>query len=284
MTIGEGGAQADDLLRKHYEQTVANFGAINSDNLHFMGYFENPNDSLVTALQQINRHFLTKLALGPNDRMLDVGCGTGGPSCYLAQASGCRVVGVDLGDVQVGVARQLAEERGLSDRVTFKVEDATRLSFDANTFDAVVLMGSASHMPAKDAVLTECARVLRPGGRLVLGDMVIAKPEWFRDRANSAKVRIINLFFANPHLGTRQDYEGLLRNCGFEIQDSETLPQHLERSGVLWQQTLAEQKDELTAKLGANHFRAMSSAIQSIQASVSAGAFDAVVLTATKRQ
>ena len=73
-----------------------------------------------------------------NAEVLDVGCGTGGNACYLANKYGCKVVGVDMAEHMVEEARGRADELGLTERVSFKVGDAYGLEFPDDSFDAVV--------------------------------------------------------------------------------------------------------------------------------------------------
>ena len=73
------------------------------------------------------------------DKVLDLGCGIGGPARYLATMFGCSVTGVDLSPSFVEAAEYLTARCGLADRVAFKVGDALHLPFDDGAFDAVFL-------------------------------------------------------------------------------------------------------------------------------------------------
>jgi len=70
-------------------------------------------------------------------RVLDLGCGIGGPARYLAATFGCKVTGVDLSSAFIDAATYLTARCGLSDRVTFQVGDALHLPFEDAVFDAV---------------------------------------------------------------------------------------------------------------------------------------------------
>lgn len=105
--------------------------------------------------------------------VLDVGSGMGGPARWLAHRFGCRVTGLDLTDARVAGATRLTERVGLSGLVEFVQGDATQMPFPASHFDAVVSQEVWCHIPEKDALLAECARVLKPAGKIAFTDIVI---------------------------------------------------------------------------------------------------------------
>lgn len=103
--------------------------------------------------------------VAPAARVLDVGCGGGGFAVRLAgRVPGLRVVGLDLSPEQIARARRRAAS--LSDRVSFVEGTAVDLPFGRGEFDVVYSLGSLKHWPDPARGLRECARVLRPGGRL----------------------------------------------------------------------------------------------------------------------
>lgn len=104
--------------------------------------------------------------------MLDIGCGLGGPSRYISDCFGCRVVGVDLLPVRIDAARALGEMTGTSSRVEFRVAGALALPFDDAAFAQVWVMDVSIHVRDKSALFREIARFLRPGGLLVLHDQM----------------------------------------------------------------------------------------------------------------
>jgi SAM-dependent methyltransferase len=118
--------------------------------------------------------FAVELQLGSSSRLLDVGCGSGGPALHLVGLTGCQVVGIELYDEAVTNANQTAREAGLADRATFRQADASQtLPFDAGGFDAVVCIDAINHLPDRRRVLADWARLLRPGARLLFTDPVI---------------------------------------------------------------------------------------------------------------
>jgi SAM-dependent methyltransferase len=111
------------------------------------------------------------LRLGPGVRLLDVCCGSGGPSLALAERTGCHVTGLDAEPVGVARARTAAAARGLAGQTEFLVADCGRgLPFEDGRLDAVVCIDAINHLPDRSGVLREWARLLKPGGRLLYTD------------------------------------------------------------------------------------------------------------------
>ncbi|MBT5896431.1 MAG: methyltransferase domain-containing protein [Rhodospirillaceae bacterium] len=106
-----------------------------------------------------------KLALGPDARVLDIGCGIGGPARYLAHTYGCRVDGVDLTPELLETGQVLTRRCGLEDKVTLQLGDALDLSFPDQSFDVVWCQNVTMNIADKAGFLGQVHRVLKPGGK-----------------------------------------------------------------------------------------------------------------------
>lgn len=106
--------------------------------------------------------------LAQAQNILDVGCGIGGSSLYLAGRFAAQVQGITLSPVQAARAQERAQAAGLGARVNFQVANALQMPFADDQFDLVWSLESGEHMPDKQRFLQECCRVLRPGGTLIL--------------------------------------------------------------------------------------------------------------------
>lgn len=100
--------------------------------------------------------------------ILDVGCGIGGSSLYLAQKFNAKATGITLSPFQAARASQRAQAAQLSARTEFLVANAQAMPFADNSFDLVWALESGEHMPDKVQFMQECYRVLKPGGKLIM--------------------------------------------------------------------------------------------------------------------
>lgn len=137
-------------------------------------------------------------ALAPNSsmRVLDVGSGIGGPARYVAATYDCPVVGIDLTEEYCEVAAMLADRVGLGDRVDYRPGNALAMPFDDGAFDAAYTQHVAMNIEDKGRLYAEVWRVLKPGGRFGIYDLlqgeggdVIHPVPWARDTATSFLVR-----------------------------------------------------------------------------------------------
>jgi ubiquinone/menaquinone biosynthesis C-methylase UbiE len=181
---------------------------------------------------------LAQLAgVGGAEDVLDVGCGIGGPSRFLAKAFGCRVTGLDLTAEFVEVANMLARRTGLAGKVSYRQGDALDLPFADASFDLVWSQNAAMNIADRDRLYAEMRRVLRPVGRLAIQD-VAAGPggepyyptPWAKDKSIS---------FLFPPQVTREKLE----RAGFRVlawhdPTRESLEQALARAKALETGTL----------------------------------------------
>jgi ubiquinone/menaquinone biosynthesis C-methylase UbiE len=115
---------------------------------------------------------LAQLAqINGSERVLDVGCGIGGPSRYLASKFGCQVTGLDLTADFIALAAMLAQRTRLADKVTYRQGDALDLPFADASFDLVWSQNAAMNIADRDRLYGEMRRVLTPAGRLALQEI-----------------------------------------------------------------------------------------------------------------
>ena len=106
--------------------------------------------------------------------VLDIGCGSGGPSLALVAATGCTLTGIDREASAIEQAQRLASERGLSDKARFVAGDCRdRLPFEDGSFDVVVCIDAILHLGDRFATLADWGRLLCPGGRLLFTDAAV---------------------------------------------------------------------------------------------------------------
>ncbi len=125
-----------------------------------------------TALTQ---RLVDDLALPSESTVLDLACGTGTTALLLA-ARGHRVIAVDFSEKNMARVRARAEGAGVADRITSHVADAAALPLRDASVDAVIAECALSTFANKRVAVTQMCRVLRPGGRIGITDMVLNAP------------------------------------------------------------------------------------------------------------
>jgi len=157
-----------------------------------------------------------RAGVGARSRVLDVCAGLGGPARFLSRRRGSKVVALELhAGRALGAIRlnRLVRET----RVAVVRGDATRLPFGSAVFDACVSQEALLHIADKPAVLSECHRVLSPGGRLAFTDWVARSGLGDRERERLWE------WMAATTLQTLESYRELIGHAGFGAIDAEDL-------------------------------------------------------------
>jgi tocopherol O-methyltransferase len=142
----------------------------NRDQALHHGYYDAMTTSHSAALIRMNEVLAGYAAIRPHDRVLDAGSGYGGSAVWLAQNVGCSVVGINLVPFQTERACRLAAQSGVDGRAQFVLADYSHVPFGERSFDVVWGLESIVHAESREKFIEEAARVLRPGGRLLVAE------------------------------------------------------------------------------------------------------------------
>lgn len=239
----------------YYDRVMPAWRLLMGRNLHY-GYFEAPQADLDTATHSMTLRMAAHARLGAGLEVLDVGCGDGQTSCFLAEHFACRVIGISTGKEGVEKARRLSRARGLSRRVRFRVRDGMDNGFPDGSFYRVWVMQSSHFMLDKRRLLDECVRVLRPGGRVALGDITLRSPlpmvEVVRHRE---EFLLLHRVFGRAKMEPLQTYRSLAEDSGLRVDvledvSAETLP-----TFDRWRRNALASKDEVVTLVGETLWR-----------------------------
>lgn len=155
--------------------------------------------------------FIKALDLSSESRLVDLGCGLGGPARYVASATGAHVTGIDLTAEFVETGRVLTEWTGLADRVELIEGSVLDLPLDDSSMDAAYMIHVGMNIADKAGIAREAKRVLKPGGVFAIYDvMQVADGQmdypapWASSSDQSA-------------LAPPETYEAALKSVGFEL-------------------------------------------------------------------
>ncbi|HSH74922.1 MAG TPA: methyltransferase domain-containing protein [Longimicrobiales bacterium] len=184
--------------------------------------------------------FLEWLSVGPDHRLLDIACGSGGPTIRIAVESGCSVDGIDIHAQAIAEAERAAEESGVEHRARFHhVDGSGALPFDDHTFDAVTCIDAINHLPDRPRILEEWHRVLKSGGRLVFTDpIVVTGPLTHEEIAIRASIG----FFLFVPDGSD---DAMLSAAGFEVRHREDRTENMASMAARWRAARAASETDL---------------------------------------
>ncbi len=168
----------------------------------------NPTENLVRYLADTG-------GITAGARVLDAGCGVGGSAIWLAQNRGCASVGITLMEPQARLARGFAERKSPPAQARFSAMDFTAPAFKPGSFDFVWAVESFDHAFDKAAFIAEMAKLLSPGGRIVIADGFRADRE-FTPRETRQYSRFLE-GWAVPHLCTREEMRGYAAEASLKV-------------------------------------------------------------------
>ena len=192
---------------------------------------------------------LARLAnVGGSTHVLDVCCGLGGPARYFAHHYGSRVTGIDLNQSRVDGAIRLTKMVGLEGKVSFYHANALSSALPSAEFDSLIAQEAFCHIPNKPGLLTECIRVLKPGGSIAFTD-ILEGPSMttpVRERLRQE--------MAFTELSTLDSYRALLEASDCKVKEAEDLSEEWARVLIERLAMYRRLKDQTVTRFGNSHF------------------------------
>jgi len=168
-----------------------------------------------------HEHFLAlRLGLKPGMKVLDVGCGVGGPMMEIARFSGATVVGINNNAYQVSRGEKHVKSFGLTGLASFVKGDFMHLPFPDNTFDSIYAIEAICHAPDKVGIYTELMRVLKPGGKFACYEWCLTDKFDHNNKTHLEIKENIEVGDGLPDIDTTQHVLESLSKAGFRILES----------------------------------------------------------------
>jgi len=152
------------MKRKNYSKTTK-------------GWFGEWSNEYDNTLGNISHHqglldlVVTLSDVKDNSKILDIGCGTGLLSLKFLQSADCFIVGIDVSKEMLSIFKNKIDKLNLKKKITCKSMDAASLKFNNNTFDIVASTVTLHHLKEKQRPLRKIYNILKPGGKLIIGDI-----------------------------------------------------------------------------------------------------------------
>lgn len=211
-------------IREFYDASSELWESIWGEHMHHGYYGKNGNYKLDRRQAQIE--LIEELLLwsgvdgnNPPDNIIDVGCGIGGSTLYLAEKFASKATGITLSPVQASRAQERASAVGLDNQVSFTVANALEMPFEKDTFDLVWSLESGEHMPDKAKFLSECYRVLKPGGKMILATWCHRETDSWAGALTPSEVahlQEIYRVYCLPYVIALSEYRAIAVESGFQ--------------------------------------------------------------------
>ncbi|PYH91997.1 sterol 24-c-methyltransferase [Aspergillus ellipticus CBS 707.79] len=209
-------------LTRHYYNIATDFyenawGA----SFHFCRF--GPGESFNQAIARHEHYLAHQIGIKNGMKVLDVGCGVGGPAREIVKFSDANVTGLNNNDYQIERATRYAEKEGLSHKLNFVKGDFMQMQFEDNTFDAVYAIEATCHAPELEGVYKEIFRVLKPGGVFGVYEWLMTE-EYDNENAEHRALRL-GIEQGNGISNMVKVSEGLdaIKGAGFDLLHHEDL-------------------------------------------------------------
>ncbi len=233
----------------HYNRVTEAWGLLLGDELHW-GVFVNGDEPLAVATAELTSRMIAAAQFAPGQRHLDVGCGTGTPACRLAQEQGIEVLGITNSQIGVDFATGRAAELGVS-AASFELRDGTDNGLPDESFDRVWALESSHLMADRKALVSESARVLKPGGRFVLCDIIRRREIPFLElRDRREEFAVLRAAYGAARMDPLDHYAELAEASGLVVDESVDLTAETLPTLAHWQANVDTHRDRVTELMG----------------------------------
>jgi len=212
-----------DVVNGYYDGATELYEYGWAQSFHFSRFYK--GEGFHQSLARHEHYLAAQMQLKPGMRVLDVGCGVGGPAREISRFADVNIVGVNNNDFQIGRARKYTAAAGLSDQVKFAKGDFMKLSeqFGENSFDAVYAIEATVHAPTFEGIYGEIFKVLKPGGIFGVYEWVMTDTWDPSIPEHKAIAHGIEVGDGIPEMRTTVDARNALKTVGFDVLHEEDL-------------------------------------------------------------
>jgi sarcosine/dimethylglycine N-methyltransferase len=213
-------------------------------NLH-MGLFESPDEPLLPAQMRANAHMAKAAGFKPGQRVIEAACGIGSTARYLAKNHDVHVQATNIAEMQLTEGRELTEQAGLSHLVDFSYADYHELPFPDAGFDVWWCQEALLYSIDKRRVFDEAIRVLRPGGRLIMSDLLLG------DGVTGAAREEFTSILKAPNMWSIRQWDELIADLPLKTLERRDWAPHTEATFKNVLANLMQVRDEFSKRVGA---------------------------------
>ncbi len=238
------------VIRTHYDLSTLFYRLMWGPHIHH-GLWSADESPRVAQLQ-LTEQMAELAGIRGGERVVDVGCGMGGSSIWLAKNRGCNVTGVTISSVQRTWATTSAALKRTTPRPNFMRVDAEEVQFEPSSVDAVWSIECTEHLFDKPAFFKKAATWLKPGGRVAICAWLSGDDEQAAETQRLV-YEVCEGFFC-PSLGTQADYRQWLTDAGLEMRSTDIWTKRVLKTWEICRDRVAASKVRWLAKLlGRDH-------------------------------
>ncbi len=221
---------------------------LDKDMQYSCAYFHNQNISLDQAQKDKKQHIIKKLKINENMKVLDIGCGWGGMAIEIAKKTGAKVKGITLSENQFKTASDRAQQEGLSDKVTFSLQDYRN---ENEKYDRIVSVGMFEHVGVKyfKTYLKKTNDILKDNGVFLLHTI------GQRGKPTATSPWIRKYIFPGGYIPSLSEVMKETQNLNINVTDIEILRLHYAHTLSHWYKNVIENKDKIIKMFDERFFR-----------------------------